>query len=132
MSGMNDRLQRLVRKPIRVCYTMHECLICNEGINVGQRYFDGGHGRRAHEDCVRRWFEQRGCCCADHEIAGGHLDGHCPLANTPTCPTCDAPMTCAKCTGRRGGLAKVSKGFASKRVQSKAQATRKRKKGRTE
>jgi hypothetical protein len=33
---------------------MHECAICWGKINLGQRYYDGGHGRRAHVDCVAK------------------------------------------------------------------------------
>lgn len=39
--------------PLRRCYTMHACKLCAETIRDGQRYFDGGYGRRAHEGCAR-------------------------------------------------------------------------------
>jgi len=38
--------------PIRKCYSMHECLICGDTIVLGDVYYDGGFGKRAHEKCV--------------------------------------------------------------------------------
>lgn len=35
--------------PIRFCRTMHECAVCGQTITLGQRYYDGGYGRRVHE-----------------------------------------------------------------------------------
>jgi len=29
----------------------HVCAICLKDIEVGERYYDGGYGRRAHIDC---------------------------------------------------------------------------------
>lgn len=40
------------RYPKRTCLTMHECRICGDRIDYGQRYFDGGHGRRSHIHCA--------------------------------------------------------------------------------
>ena len=37
---------------IRTCRTLHECAICGTGIYVGDPYFDGGYGKRAHKLCV--------------------------------------------------------------------------------
>jgi len=37
---------------VRTCYTMHVCAVCNKTIHMGERYHDGGHGRRAHTDCA--------------------------------------------------------------------------------
>lgn len=44
--------KRWAKYPVRTCYTMHECEICEEDIVDGQTYHDGGHGRRAHTTCV--------------------------------------------------------------------------------
>lgn len=37
---------------LRTCRTMHGCRLCKDTIHDGERYFDGGHGRRAHQRCV--------------------------------------------------------------------------------
>lgn len=37
---------------LRTCRYMNECAICGETIACGERYYDGGYGRRAHEKCV--------------------------------------------------------------------------------
>lgn len=29
-----------------------ECSVCEETINVGEEFYDGGLGKRAHEECV--------------------------------------------------------------------------------
>lgn len=44
----------LAQKPKRVCRTMHECCLCGETIHNRHEYFDGGYGRRAHVECVRK------------------------------------------------------------------------------
>jgi hypothetical protein len=33
--------------------TLHQCAICGQDIVHGERYFDGGYGKRAHEKCVK-------------------------------------------------------------------------------
>lgn len=38
--------------PVRTCIWMNECRLCAETISSGQRYYDGGHGRRAHCECA--------------------------------------------------------------------------------
>jgi hypothetical protein len=38
--------------PIRVCRWLNECRICGRNITDGERYYDGGYGRRGHELCV--------------------------------------------------------------------------------
>jgi hypothetical protein len=38
----------------RTCKTMHECQLCHNVITLGQEYFDGGVGRRAHVTCVQK------------------------------------------------------------------------------
>jgi hypothetical protein len=40
------------RYKIRRCLSMHDCAVCEQDITLGQYYFDGGYGRRAHVDCV--------------------------------------------------------------------------------
>jgi hypothetical protein len=38
--------------PIRRCQTLHFCELCRANIHNGERYHDGGYGRRAHVKCV--------------------------------------------------------------------------------
>lgn len=38
--------------PVRTCYTLHFCEICQRDITLGQQYYDGGYGRRAHVGCA--------------------------------------------------------------------------------
>jgi hypothetical protein len=38
--------------PLRCCRSLHTCALCESDIRLGEMYFDGGYGRRAHEDCV--------------------------------------------------------------------------------
>ena len=38
--------------PIRTCISLNFCEICDSNITTGQRYFDGGYGRRAHAKCI--------------------------------------------------------------------------------
>lgn len=53
MSNDNQQLiERLKKKRVRVCYSMHECCLCLGKISNGQAYFDGGYGRRAHAKCA--------------------------------------------------------------------------------
>lgn len=40
--------------PLRTCRWMHECAICFKKIADGQRYYDGGYGRRAHKECIEK------------------------------------------------------------------------------
>ena len=42
------------RYPLRVCRSLHHCEVCNGDIRLGQEYFDGGYGRRAHVACIER------------------------------------------------------------------------------
>jgi len=39
---------------IRNCLYLHKCAVCGEMIFAGERYHDGGYGRRAHTDCAMR------------------------------------------------------------------------------
>lgn len=38
--------------PLRVCRWMNECRVCGRVISSGQKYYDGGHGIRAHKMCA--------------------------------------------------------------------------------
>ena len=38
---------------LRTCRTLHYCNICGEHIRDGQKYYDGGYDKRAHEKCVK-------------------------------------------------------------------------------
>lgn len=42
----------MLKKRVRVCYTLHECCLCGGSIKNGEAYHDGGYGRRAHAKCV--------------------------------------------------------------------------------
>ena len=44
--------QKLSTKPVRCCQSMHECCVCMGTIRLGQFYYDGGFGRRAHVECI--------------------------------------------------------------------------------
>lgn len=37
---------------IRTCRTLHFCEICKGRIEYGQKYYDGGYGKRAHDLCA--------------------------------------------------------------------------------
>lgn len=41
------------RYPLRTCRSLHHCEICAKDITLGQRYYDGGYGRRIHEQCAK-------------------------------------------------------------------------------
>lgn len=41
-----------IEYPLRQCKTMHNCVCCMEHIHAGEMYYDGGYGRRIHQDCV--------------------------------------------------------------------------------
>lgn len=51
--------RRWTQLPLRTCHTQHTCALrdvvgrCNGIIHFGETYRDGGHGKRAHERCVR-------------------------------------------------------------------------------
>ena len=49
---MGKKIKKLTDYPIRKCYSMHDCCLCEETIALGQLYFDGGYGNRAHITCV--------------------------------------------------------------------------------
>jgi len=38
--------------PERTCLSLHDCALCNKPIKLGERYYDGGFGRRVHKDCL--------------------------------------------------------------------------------
>jgi hypothetical protein len=44
--------ERLSKYPVRLCRTMHHCILCGERIDAGDRYHDGGYSHRAHVTCV--------------------------------------------------------------------------------
>ena len=48
-----NRRRDWTRYPLRTCNSLHFCEICRKDITLGERYFDGGYGRRAHEKCVQ-------------------------------------------------------------------------------
>jgi len=54
------KVDRFKRYPIRVCRWMNECCLCNLRISEGNRYYDGGYGRRAHVSCLERLEFARG------------------------------------------------------------------------
>lgn len=37
---------------IRTCRTLHFCAICQGRIEYGQKYYDGGYGKRTHDLCA--------------------------------------------------------------------------------
>jgi hypothetical protein len=43
---------RWIDRPLRTCRSLHHCSVCDKAITIGQSYFDGGYGKRAHEACV--------------------------------------------------------------------------------
>lgn len=43
---------RWIDRPLRTCRSLHHCAVCGKDITIGQRYFDGGYNKRAHESCV--------------------------------------------------------------------------------
>lgn len=53
---IEQALLRLFGKyPLRTCRWqpgLSKCEVCESDIKTGERYFDGGYGRRAHESCV--------------------------------------------------------------------------------
>ncbi len=46
------RLINFTRYPIRTCRWLNECALCGKAITDGQKYRDGGYGRRAHIECA--------------------------------------------------------------------------------
>lgn len=48
-------LPRLADYRVRQCTTVHGCALCDRDIMRGDRYHDGGYGRRAHVSCVMGW-----------------------------------------------------------------------------
>lgn len=38
--------------PLRTCMYLNECNVCGRAIVVGQKYYDGGYGRRCHFECA--------------------------------------------------------------------------------
>lgn len=50
--SVEQQINALVLKPIRTCYSTHECCLCEKDIKLGEQYRDGGLGRRAHLSCI--------------------------------------------------------------------------------
>ncbi len=48
----NKLIERLLKKRVRVCKSLHECCLCQQPIRYGEGYFDGGYGCRAHARCA--------------------------------------------------------------------------------
>jgi hypothetical protein len=44
--------QQFIHYPTRTCRWLNHCKMCDQDITAGQRYRDGGYGRRAHESCL--------------------------------------------------------------------------------
>jgi hypothetical protein len=51
-SDVRPKSRDWIKYPLRVCRFLNECSICLLSIYSGERYRDGGYGRRAHEKCV--------------------------------------------------------------------------------
>lgn len=54
MANVADSKRRpdWMKYPRRKCFSLYSCEVCKESILLGQFYYDGGFGRRAHETCV--------------------------------------------------------------------------------
>lgn len=47
-----DAMLALIRsRPRRTCKSLHHCFLCGQAILLGQEYYDGGYGHRAHVEC---------------------------------------------------------------------------------
>ena len=44
--------KELYEYKLRQCRTVHECCVCKKDIYCGDLYYDGGYGRRCHEQCA--------------------------------------------------------------------------------
>jgi hypothetical protein len=40
-----------LKYPVRICRTVHHCEACDKDIVFGEKYHDGGFGKRAHFLC---------------------------------------------------------------------------------
>lgn len=52
VEALLDLQDKYHRYPLRRCYSLHTCAVCEEAITSGETYYDGGYRRRAHESCV--------------------------------------------------------------------------------
>ena len=55
-------MKRINEYPARICKSQHACYLCMKDIKYGERYYDGGYGRRAHVKCgnhVARYYKDR-------------------------------------------------------------------------
>jgi len=53
--AMSHKVRSVIRwqlYQVRTCRSLHYCEICKRDITDGQKYYDGGYGRRAHMECV--------------------------------------------------------------------------------
>lgn len=48
------RVIRWTNYRLRTCNSLHDCALCGGQITIGDKYRDGGYGRRAHETCGSR------------------------------------------------------------------------------
>lgn len=49
---MSRQKRRLIDRARRTCFSLHWCYLCGGDIKNGEKYYDGGYARRAHEKCV--------------------------------------------------------------------------------
>lgn len=49
---MTKKKRDMTKYPLRMCYTMQDCFICQSDIFCGEQYYDGGSGHRAHKLCA--------------------------------------------------------------------------------
>lgn len=45
----------LAKKPVRTCRYLHTCFLCEKDIVDGQKYIDGGYGKRCHFICYKEY-----------------------------------------------------------------------------
>ena len=55
-----EQIKRILGKKIRTCTTLHHCELCNQVIMAGERYHDGGYGRRIHAQCMVKYCMEEG------------------------------------------------------------------------
>ena len=111
--GMDKRPIDFPKYPIRTCRSLLGCDPCGESITLGQAYYDGGYGRRAHVACVRPVSPQ---CTPDPALAyimpedegknvrgwmGGDIACGADVDDADRCPECEEcrgkEYPCARC-----------------------------------
>ena len=45
-------MKELYEYPLRTCYSMHSCCVCDLTIRLGEKYYDGGLNKRCHVECA--------------------------------------------------------------------------------